>query len=120
MDIGGNYITSLIQQTTDSLKYQKLDSYSQQVKSMAGKSDPSTVEEAAKELEGQFISQLLGFMFNTVDVDPLFGGGFAEETLRSMMVDEYGKVIAQSGGIGIAEQVQKSLLGLQTTNNSIL
>ncbi len=114
MNLVGNYISSLVSQATDNLKYQKLDSY----KSMDVSTDPQSVKEVSEELEAQFISQLMGFMFNTVEVDPLFGGGFSEETMRSLMVDEYGKIIARSGGIGIAEQVQKSLLGLQMNNSN--
>ena len=43
----------------------------------------------------------------------LFGGGQGEEMFRSMMFDEYGKQIAPSGGIGIADMVQKEILRMQ-------
>ncbi len=120
MDMGGNYISALIDQATDSLKYGKLDSYGKKIQSAAesGNTDPKTIKEAAQALESQFLSQLMGFMFNTVEVDSLMGGGFAEETLRSMMVDEYGGILAKSGGIGIADQIQKSLMNMQMTNNT--
>lgn len=75
--------------------------------------NPNKIEEAAKEFESVFISQMLSHMFSGVEVDPLFGGGHAEEMYRSLLVDEYGKVISQAGGIGLADHVKQELLSLQ-------
>ena len=47
------------------------------------------------------------FLNSGVKPDSLFGGGHAEEIYRDMMMDEYGKVIADSGGIGVAENIKK-------------
>ncbi|MFC1674115.1 rod-binding protein [Pseudomonadota bacterium] len=35
---------------------------------------------------------------------------------RSLMVDEYGKSVAKSGGIGIADQVLAQMIKLQEVN----
>jgi Rod binding domain-containing protein len=48
-----------------------------------------------------------------VDTEGLFGGGQSEKIFRSMMVDEYGKAIAQAGGVGIADAVQREILKMQ-------
>jgi Rod binding domain-containing protein len=85
---------------------------------LAGKGvSPEKVDEVATEFEAQFISQMLENMFSTVDTKGFLGGGEAEETYRSMMVDEYGKLIARSGGIGVADHVKREMLRLQEANH---
>ena len=55
-------------------------------------------------------------MFATVRTDGPFGGGFSEDMWRSLQVDEYGKAIARSGGIGIADAVLRQILKMQEGN----
>tara|TARA_B100001971_G_C17891943_1_gene383486 strand:- start:119 stop:505 length:387 start_codon:yes stop_codon:yes gene_type:complete len=77
---------------------------------------PEKMEEldnTAKEFEAVFLSQMFAQMFNGLEVDPVFGGGKGEEVFRSMMVEEYGKRIADQGGIGIAEHVKTKLIDIQ-------
>lgn len=69
--------------------------------------------EAAQEFEAVFLSQMLEHMFAGVSTDGLFGGGQAESTYRSLMLTEYGRVIARAGGVGIADQVMAEILKLQ-------
>ena len=38
---------------------------------------------------------------------------FAEKIYRSMMIDEYGKMMAKAGGIGITDQIMAQLLQQQ-------
>ena len=52
-------------------------------------------------------------MFSGIKTDGLFGGGHGEEVFRSMMLQEYGKSVAQRGGFGIADAVQRQILSLQ-------
>ena len=76
----------------------------------------SSVEKAtaaAEEFEGVFISVMLKQMFAGLKAEAPFGGGQAEETFRGLMVDEYGKMLAGRGGLGLAEHVQRELLALQ-------
>ncbi len=68
---------------------------------------------AAEEFEAVFISQMLAPMFEGLETDELFGGGPGEDIYRSILVEEYGKAIARSGGIGIADAVQREILKLQ-------
>ena len=75
------------------------------------------VKETAQEFEAVFISQMMSHMFNSVEVDPMFGGGQGEEMFRSMMVDNYGKELSQAGGIGIAEHVTAKLIDMQAAMN---
>ena len=73
----------------------------------------NAVRETAEQFEAVFLSQMLTPMFETVGTDGLFGGGPGEQIYRSLMVEEYGKAIARSGGIGIADQVEREILKLQ-------
>ncbi len=78
-----------------------------------GLQDKTKIVEAAKDFEAVFITQMLQHMYAGIKTDGPFGGGHAEETWRSVLLDEYGKTVSQSGGIGIAEHVQRELLRLQ-------
>ena len=69
--------------------------------------------QAAKDFEAMVIGQMMQPMFNTIPTDGKFSGGYAEEMFRTMMVDELGKTITNSGGIGIASQVYTELLKTQ-------
>ena len=68
---------------------------------------------SAKQFEAMFLAQMLRPMFDSVKVNETFGGGKGEEMYRSFMVDEYGKQIAESGGIGIADAVLAQMVRIQ-------
>jgi Rod binding domain-containing protein len=67
----------------------------------------------ANDFEAQFISQMLGNMFSTVDSKEALGGSETEEVYDSMLVDEYGKLLARTGGIGVADQVKRMMIKQQ-------
>ena len=79
---------------------------------------PSGAQKAAESFEAFFISQILSDMFAGVETDPLFGGGPGETVFRSLMIDEYGKSVAGTGGIGIANSVLAEIIRLQETNTN--
>lgn len=70
------------------------------------------IRAAAEEYEALFLSQMMAPMFENLG-GHLFGGGPGEAVYRSMMVEQYGKSIARSGGIGIADAVEREILKLQ-------
>lgn len=74
---------------------------------------PDEAREAAESFEGFFISMFLESMFSGIKTDGPFGGGQAETVFRSLMNQEYGQMIARSGGIGVADAVQREILKLQ-------
>jgi len=75
--------------------------------------DLNKLRDTAQDFEAVFLSQMLKPMFDGIETDGPFGGGQAEGMWRSLMVDEYGKSIAKSGGIGIADAVMSEMLKLQ-------
>ncbi|MBK1666226.1 chemotaxis protein [Rhodospirillum rubrum] len=74
---------------------------------------PAEAKESAQEFESFFLGQMLQPMFSSIETEAPFGGGHAEEMWRSMMVDEYGKMIARNGGVGIADAVMRVMLANQ-------
>lgn len=75
--------------------------------------DLNKMREKAQDFEAVFLSQMLKPVFESIDTDGPFGGGQAESMWRSLMVDEYGKSMAKSGGIGLAGAVMSEMLRLQ-------
>lgn len=71
------------------------------------------IEATAKEFEAQFISQMLDTMFSTLDPEESLGGSEEEETYQSFLIQEYGKVIERTGGIGLADHIKRAMLNLQ-------
>lgn len=69
---------------------------------------------SAVELEGAFLNTLVGEMFASLPSDGPFGGGFAEETWRSMMAEEYAGAFADAGGIGLADSILRELVATQS------
>lgn len=74
------------------------------------------INETAQEFEAVFISEMIKPMFEGLETDTMFGGGQAEEMFRSIMIQEYGKAIAQTGSIGIADNVKAHLIQMQAGN----
>jgi flagellar protein FlgJ len=75
--------------------------------------DDKSVAKAATEFEAQFVSQMLTQMWQGIETDGYFGGGNGEEMFRGLMINEYGKQIAQSGKLGIADSVRNAMLKMQ-------
>ena len=78
-------------------------------------STPNTAKNAklGLDFETMCLSNLLSPMFEGLSTDGPFGGGQAEASMRSFYVDAIAKNMAQRGGIGISDMMQKQLLKLQ-------
>lgn len=81
--------------------------------SIGRNADREKTREAVQDFEAFFISQMFEQMYSTVPVNETFGGGNAEKIFRSMLIDEYGKMTAKSGGIGLTDQIMAQLLQQQ-------
>ena len=75
--------------------------------------DQARIRQTAQEFEATFLAQMLRPMFEGLSTEAPFGGGHAEETWRGFMIDEMGKQISRSGGIGLADQVVTQMLKMQ-------
>ncbi|HTN61927.1 MAG TPA: rod-binding protein [Devosia sp.] len=83
---------------------------------------PNTLDDAtmgrlrkqAQDLEGVFLNTLTKEMFSSIKTDKsAFGGGFGEETWRSMQSEQLANTMAQNGGLGIADQMMGDLIAMQ-------
>ena len=78
--------------------------------------DPAHIEKAAQDFEAVFLSQMLEPMFAGISTDGPFGGGPSEGIFRSMMLQEYGKVLAKHGGIGLSDSIKRDMMRMQEVN----
>ncbi len=74
---------------------------------------PEETRKVAEEFESFFVAQMFEYMFAGISTDGPFGGGHGEKIFRSLLIQEYGKVIGGQGGLGIADAVERELLQLQ-------
>jgi peptidoglycan hydrolase FlgJ len=82
--------------------------------SLAGLSkDHQKARDTAEEFEQTFLTTMLSSMFEGVETSAPFGGGHAEQQFRSVLLGEYAKDMAKTGGIGIADEVYKEILAIQ-------
>lgn len=68
---------------------------------------------AAEEFEAVFLNSMFSQMMTGIDGEGPFGGGPAVGVWRTFLTDEYAKSFARKGGIGIADQVYRTLLAQQ-------
>jgi flagellar protein FlgJ len=85
----------------------------QTVKSADSIENKDSINAAAKDLEAVFLSQMLSPIFENMGTDPLFGGGHAEQVYRGMIVQEYGKSMAENGGIGLQKYIANQIAQYQ-------
>lgn len=74
---------------------------------------PDGLRKQAKQLEGLFLNTLVSQMLSSTNARGMFGGGYAEETWKSMQAEQISNQIAESGGIGLADTIMQNLLTLQ-------
>ena len=72
------------------------------------------MRETAEKFEASFLAQMLKPMFEGIQTDGPFGGGEAEGTWRSFMIDEMAKQTVRAGGIGLADTVVSEMIRMQT------
>lgn len=88
-------------------------------------SDPQAmakIDKTASDFEAVFLSQMMEESMRGVSSNPMSGedekGGFADDTFRSMMNQEYGKLMANAGGIGLAQHIKQSMLSMQEVSHA--
>jgi peptidoglycan hydrolase FlgJ len=67
----------------------------------------------AQNFETMFISSMMQHMFTDTGKDGPLGNGPGVGVWRSMLTEQYAKSFVKAGGIGIANQIYKSLLARQ-------
>jgi peptidoglycan hydrolase FlgJ len=82
-------------------------------KPSVARGDVAGARKAAEDFAAFFFSQSLESVFSNMSTDMLFGGGSGEEVYKSLLTQEYGKVVARATGAGLADTVQREILRLQ-------
>lgn len=75
--------------------------------------DEAKIDAAAKDFEAMFVTEMMKPMFEQIKPDPTFGGGKGEEIFQGMMLQEYGKMMAETGQLGIADAVKQEMIRMQ-------
>ncbi|MBR9825818.1 MAG: chemotactic signal-response protein chel [Alphaproteobacteria bacterium] len=81
-----------------------------------------TAEEAAavaEEFEGFFLSQMIQAMFSNVGNENPFGGGAGERAFRGLLHEEYAKVMAEAGGLGLSDRLTAEILSYQQAGRDV-
>ena len=73
-------------------------------------SNKAKAKTAAQDFEAVFLNSMFQHMFTGIDGEGPFGGNGASGVWRSFLTDAYAKSFAKAGGIGIADQVFRSLI----------
>ena len=71
------------------------------------------IRQTAEDFEAFFLSRMVETMFEGISTDGMFGGGNGEKVFRSLLINEYGKAMAKTGTVGVADYVMKSILEMQ-------
>lgn len=69
---------------------------------------------AAKDFEAMFVTEMMKPMFEQLKPNEMFGGGKGEEIFSGMMLQEYGKMMAETSQLGIADSVKSELIRMQS------
>ena len=76
--------------------------------------DARRMRETAEQFEASFLSQMLKPMFEGLDTNGLFGGGEAEATWRTFLIDAMAQQTVRAGGIGLADTVMAEMIRMQS------
>jgi len=71
------------------------------------------IRKTAQDFEASFLSEMLKPMFEGLSTDGPFGGGEAEGTWRSFMIDAMAKQTVKAGGVGLTNVVMSEMLKMQ-------
>lgn len=74
------------------------------------------LQEKAQEFESYFLQQFISLTMPDMSEDPMFGGGFAEQTFNTKLQEEMANSMARKGGLGLTQRVYAELLKAQEAN----
>jgi flagellar protein FlgJ len=96
---------------------------SQKAIALKGAGSKAVTRESANktgtDFESMFLEQMFNHMFATIPVNSTFGGGQAEETMRSFLTGAYAKQMVKAGGIGLAPHIANEILKIQEKADGI-
>lgn len=75
----------------------------------------SAIAKVAEDFEAFFAGLVFEQISSDIESNPITGGGQGEEMFKSLLNQEYGRAIARTHSLGIADIVQRQLLQIQET-----
>jgi peptidoglycan hydrolase FlgJ len=89
-------------------------------KKLTGTDPNAKIKKTATEFETMFLEQMVDRMTKSEGTDgPLGENGTGGDVWRSMLSQEYAKQITKSGGVGISNQIMKSMIDLQAGKRGV-
>lgn len=79
---------------------------------------PEQARAVAEEFEAVFLAQMMEHMMGDTTKSDTFGGGPGESAFRGLLNEEYAKVMARSGGVGLADALTQEMLRLQDVSEN--
>ncbi|MFW5661204.1 MAG: rod-binding protein [Oceanicaulis sp.] len=80
--------------------------------SRPGGQTPEQIRATAEDFEAVFLAQMMEHMMGDT-TDSSFGGGPGEAAFKSMLNEEFAKVTAKAGGVGLADALMRDMLAFQ-------
>ncbi len=80
--------------------------------------DRALAQETAQDFEAFFMTRMMESMFDGISTEGMFGGGQAEKIYRSLLLNEYGKVMAKTGSVGISDDIMNTIIQMQEAQSS--
>lgn len=82
--------------------------------------DDKKLKEACQQLEAVFLFQVIKAMRSTVPNNPLMGSSYGMDVFRSMLDEEYAKLMAAQGTAGLGDLIYRQLTSASfTTENKV-
>ncbi len=75
--------------------------------------DAAGIAKVAEDFEAFFAGLVFDEISSDIEPDPVTGGGEGEAMFKSLLNQEFGKSVARTHGLGIADIVQRQLLQIQ-------
>lgn len=75
--------------------------------------DAAGISKVAEDFEAFFAGLVFDQMSSDIEPDPVVGGGEGESMFKSLLNQEFGKSVARTHSLGIADIVQRQLLQIQ-------
>jgi Rod binding domain-containing protein len=76
-----------------------------------------SIRATAEEFEAVFLAQMVEQMMGD-STEASMGGGPGEAAFKSMLNEEFAKVMARAGGIGLSDSLAREMLALQEGRES--
>lgn len=98
---------------TDTLQYAgslATDALAKRSGAQTGVKGDLAAKKVAREFEALFVGMMVKSMRETVGKDPITDGGHGEEVYRSMLDQEYARVMTERGGVGLAAMLEKQMI----------